>query len=149
MQTAVLDTNILIHYFKNSRIAHAVQDFLKTNEFTTIISVITKAELLAISKRNNWGERKINVLNDLLSSFVCIDIEYNNSVLLDAYASIDAFSQGKITAPNGQMLNTSPRNMGKNDLWIAATAHALDAVLITTDNDFDHLHNIFFKVKKF
>ena len=32
--------------------------------------------------------------------------------------------------------------MGKNDLWIAATAHASGAVLVTTDKDFDHLHGI-------
>jgi predicted nucleic acid-binding protein len=39
--------------------------------------------------------------------------------------------------------------MGKNDLWIAATAHAMDAMLLTTDGDFDHLHNVFFEVQKF
>ena len=33
----------------------------------------------------------------------------------------------------------SARNMGKNDLWIAATALYFDMVLHTTDNDFDHL----------
>jgi predicted nucleic acid-binding protein len=47
------------------------------------------------------------------------------------------------------MLGNSSRNMGKNDLWIAATAYALNAVLLTTDADFDHLHQIFFEVKKF
>jgi len=29
--------------------------------------------------------------------------------------------------------------MGKNDLWIAATAHVTGATLLTTDKDFDHL----------
>ncbi len=29
--------------------------------------------------------------------------------------------------------------MGKNDLWIAATANATGATLLTTDSDFDHL----------
>lgn len=29
--------------------------------------------------------------------------------------------------------------MGKNDLWIAATAHVLGAHVLTTDKDFDHL----------
>ena len=32
--------------------------------------------------------------------------------------------------------------MGKNDLWIAATAHASGAVLVTTDQDFEHLHGV-------
>ena len=30
--------------------------------------------------------------------------------------------------------------MGKNDLWIAATAKATGATLLTTDKDFDHLY---------
>jgi tRNA(fMet)-specific endonuclease VapC len=30
--------------------------------------------------------------------------------------------------------------MRENDLWIAATAAASDAILVTTDKDFDHLH---------
>jgi predicted nucleic acid-binding protein len=38
--------------------------------------------------------------------------------------------------------------MGKNDLWIAATASVLDATLLTTDNDFDHLQNEFLQVAK-
>jgi predicted nucleic acid-binding protein len=33
--------------------------------------------------------------------------------------------------------------MGKNDLWIAATAAAADLRLITTDKDFNHLKDVF------
>nr|WP_157618605.1 hypothetical protein [Spirosoma spitsbergense] len=36
--------------------------------------------------------------------------------------------------------------MDKNDLWIAATASLLEAILITTDKDFDHLHGRFIEV---
>lgn len=39
--------------------------------------------------------------------------------------------------------------MGKNDLWIAATAALLGLKLVTTDHDFDHLHDVFFEVQKF
>jgi tRNA(fMet)-specific endonuclease VapC len=38
--------------------------------------------------------------------------------------------------------------MGKNDLWIAATAHVYEATLLTTDNDFDHLAPQFFNIQK-
>lgn len=38
------------------------------------------------------------------------------------------------------------RQMGKNDLWIAATASVLKATLLTTDHDFDHLHTVFVEV---
>lgn len=84
-----------------------------------------------------------------MQQLTVVDIEVGNADLIESYVSIDAFSQGKTSAPNGQMLGNSSRNMGKNDLWIAATAHVLNAVLLTTDNDFDHLHQIFFEVKKF
>jgi predicted nucleic acid-binding protein len=33
--------------------------------------------------------------------------------------------------------------MGKNDIWIAATASIVDAKLVTTDKDFNHLQNNF------
>ncbi len=32
--------------------------------------------------------------------------------------------------------------MGKNDLWIAATASVTGVTLMTTDGDFDHLHPV-------
>ncbi len=38
--------------------------------------------------------------------------------------------------------------MSKNDLWIAATAHVSQAVLLSTDNDFAHLDKIWFDFKK-
>jgi tRNA(fMet)-specific endonuclease VapC len=38
--------------------------------------------------------------------------------------------------------------MGKNDLWIASLAALLNLKLVTTDADFDHLHNVFFEVRK-
>lgn len=62
-----------------------------------------------------------------------------------SFSEIDAFSQGKHGVkklPNGM----SSRNMGKNDLWIAASASVLNAVLLTTDKDFDHLDEEFLEV---
>lgn len=66
---------------------------------------------------------------------------------MDAYADIDTYSQGKhlqYLPPQG----FSARNMGKNDLWIAATAFLLDIPLLTKDSDFDHLHPNFIQVVK-
>ena len=63
---------------------------------------------------------------------------------MEEYADIDAFSQRN--HPTMQ-LSGSARKMSKNDLWIAATASVFEATLLTTDSDFDHLHNIFFNVE--
>ena len=30
--------------------------------------------------------------------------------------------------------------MGKNDVWIAATAQVTNTIILTADKDFDHLH---------
>ena len=37
--------------------------------------------------------------------------------------------------------------MGKNDIWIAATTSVLNATLLTTDNDFNHLQNEFIELQ--
>jgi len=70
-----------------------------------------------------------------------------NQSHLTIYAEIDAYSQR--LNPNFETYPfDTPRNMGKNDLWIASLAALLSLKLITTDSDFDHLHNVFFEVKK-
>jgi len=40
----------------------------------------------------------------------------------------------------------SARNMGKNDLWIAATAFISKSTLLTADKDFLHLQGSFINV---
>ena len=71
--------------------------------------------------------------------------DINILALIHRYAEIDAFSQSKHP---GYPITFSARNMGKNDLWIAATTSILEANLLTTDTDFDHLNNQFLKVHK-
>lgn len=78
-----------------------------------------------------------------MSRFVIVDI--NTEQITNRYAEIDALSQGRL---EGRNLKMSARNMGKNDVWIAATASVLDAVLLTTDNDFNHLDGEFLQVKE-
>lgn len=60
--------------------------------------------------------------------------------LIDRYAEIDAYSQNELS---GREMEDSDRNMGKNDVWIAATASVVDGTLITTDDDFGHLDGEF------
>lgn len=104
-----------------------------------MISVVTIGEIRSIALQNNWGEKRIAYVEDFLKEFIVIDVRYND--LLNAYTEIDAFSQGKLA---GKPLSTSSRNMGKNDLWIAATAYIMNAQLITMDKDFQHLDGKYF-----
>jgi len=37
--------------------------------------------------------------------------------------------------------------MQQNDLWLAATTHAIGATLVSTDKDFSHLDGIWFELR--
>ena len=73
-----------------------------------------------------------------------ISITVEGEPLMEHYADIDAFSQSNHPT---MRLSGSARKMSKNDLWIAATTPIFDGTLLTTDGDFNHLHNVFFKVE--
>ena len=141
----VLDINILLHYLRESDLSVRLdQQFgpLNSSENEAILSVVSVGEIRAISKINRWGKKRISKIEALCEELLITDI-YSED-LIERYAEIDAFSQGRL---DGRPLKMSSRNMGKNDLWIAATASVLDASLLTTDSDFEHLHDEFLVVE--
>ncbi|MFK7969628.1 MAG: PIN domain-containing protein [Bacteroidia bacterium] len=140
----LLDTNLVLIYLRDSPLARKIEEDLNllNGEHNLIVSVVTVGELRSLAKQNNWGRKKIQAMEDALSSFLIADI--NTEQILEKYAEIDAFSQGKL---KNTKTNFSSRNMGKNDLWIAATASVLDLELLTTDFDFLHLEGQFVKLR--
>jgi len=106
------------------------------------ISIVTYAEIKSLAGQLNWGKFKMRKLEVVLSNFPVL---YINNEIAEEYIEIDVFSQGKDRA-KPLPKNVSSRNMGKNDLWIAATTKYIQAELITLDNDFIHLNEVFFKV---
>jgi tRNA(fMet)-specific endonuclease VapC len=135
----VLDTNILLHYLRGTELSIWIDQHYRPLDSTineSIISVVTVGEIRALAKINHWGQRRLDRIDDLLEELLITDI--NTEDLIERYAEIDAFSHDKII---GRPLGMTARNMGKNDLWIAATTSILDATLLTTDKDFNHLHN--------
>ena len=148
MRRFLLDTGILVHYARQSPLYQQIEsaENLSAPDCMPIISVVTQAEILSFGIQNNWGIKKLQALNNLFSKIIIIDINSADLDLLNAYAQIDAFSKGKLPAI---ALETSSRVMGKNDLWIAATAKVANATLLTIDGDFDHLHGKFIQVKKY
>lgn len=129
----LLDTNILLHYLRRQNDSvqrHIEQRYhLRTTPTAPLISFVTEAELRAIAKRNVWGVQRMTALEFLLTQFVRVPIDDED--ILRAYVDIDAFTYH------------AGRDMGKNDLWIAATARVTGAILLTTDRDFDHLDGAF------
>ena len=51
--------------------------------------------MLSLAKQRGWGHVKARALHELLNTIPTMDI--NNLQILDAYAEIDAYSQGKCT----------------------------------------------------
>jgi tRNA(fMet)-specific endonuclease VapC len=150
MKNILLDTNILIHLNRGKEIAQRVSEYVATlTEPQVFISAVNLAEAESLVVQWKMPEEAVKRLRSNMNKFVCIDIEQNNQTLLDAYVNIDCYSKRKIKGPDGILIPNGAIGMKKNDLWIAATAHALDAVLITTDGDFDHLDNLYFELKKF
>lgn len=137
----VLDTNVLIHILTGSATGKAIAQRMEHQTPFLIISIVSKAELISIATQRKWGKRKMVSLQKLLDEFLVVPID--NEELVATYAEIDAFSQGKL---DGKPLGMSARNMGKNDLWIAATAHLAKAPLMTCDRDFDHLNGRYLTV---
>ena len=129
-----LDTNVLINLIR------------KKAELPpcSAISIITVGELKALATKRNWGYQKRLTPEKIIGATPIFGIELS---LTDVYATVDAYSQGDLVS-DPLPLGTSARNMGKNDLWIAATALFYDAELHTSDNNFDHLPDTGLRLKK-
>jgi tRNA(fMet)-specific endonuclease VapC len=145
--TLMLDTNILIHLIRNSAIATKIQEKfdLNSNSITVIYSEVSIGEIYYIANQNKWGSKKRQAFESFRKLFIPMSISYES--IFEAYANIDAYSQCRhpsIENPVGM----SARNMGKNDLWIAATAYVTEAVLVTTDGDFEHLNSTFIPIER-
>jgi len=138
----LFDSNILIHLAKDGS-RRLLTTVINPDNQKIFVSVVSIAELKSIALQNKWGVRKWEVINAILDEAVIIEI---NEGLTDTYAEIDAFSQRRSPSYASYSFGT-PRNMGKNDLWIASTAALLGLKLVTTDADFNHLHQIFIDVE--
>ncbi len=123
----LLDTSILLHLVRENRLGRAIESKfrLQTRAERPLISVVTVGEIFAFVQRANWGRSKMAMLEDLLQDLVVMDI---SDEVLDLYAQIDVF------------LRRAGKPVQQNDMWIAATAIAAGAHLLTTDKDFDPLY---------
>lgn len=132
----LLDTNIIIVYSKDGAVARRIEEEYKlfTTKNSLAVSIVTIAEINSLVHQQGIAGKRRENLNRILENIYKIDISYAD--ILQKYEEIDAFSQCK---HQRLVSNFTPKNMGKNDLWIAATAAALNVPLVTTDKDFNHL----------
>jgi len=142
----LIDTNILLCYLRTDKrqadeVDKTYAPFDKNSD--PVCSVVSVGELKSLAIRNGWGAARVANIPKLLDVMLVADI--HSDPILDRYAEIEAYSQGKLP---GRPLATTARNMGKNDLWIAATASVLGLPLLTTDPDFAHLDQVFLTVHR-
>ena len=140
----LLDTNIVIIYSKSKDIARKIEAdhriFAEENKLS--ISIVSVAEINSIVHQFKIGDSRRRGIDKILTNTTRLDISYDK--ILEMYEEIDAYSQGKHRSIKS---NFSAINMGKNDLWIAATASAFEITLVTTDKDFNHLDGVFLDIK--
>ena len=140
----ILDTNLIVIYSRDSDIAEKIEkDYQLFDDRNSLaVSVVTLGEVSALIKKFGIGEKRRKKIESMLSRLAKVRIDTEE--VIDRYGEIDAYSQRKLKKERG---NFSARNMGKNDLWIAATASVYDLTLITTDKDFDHLRGEYVKLE--
>lgn len=147
MRKFVLDTNILLHYVRQSELAQEVErelNLISQNAIPMIASV-SKGEMEGFVQRQEWGQAKINRLKKLVEKIAVIDIAAADDQLMNAYATLWNYSKNAL--PGDKLGNSI--GIGQNDVWIAALAHTAKAALVTTDGDFDHLNGKWITVHKF
>ena len=126
----LLDTNIVVALVRGRDLASYLDRTysLTSGRYPSYVSVVVLGEARSLSFQFGWSAPRKAALAGTLALFTAVDIAYED--VIQAYADIDHAS-----AAGGV-------KMGKNDLWIAATARVFDLTLLTTDHDFDYLHGV-------
>lgn len=123
----LLDTSVILHLIRGKATGLAIDAAygLRKRPDRPLVSVISVGEILSFAAQRGWGVGKVDQLKKLVEELVVVDVRSQS--VLQSYAAIDSY-----LVKNG-------RKVGDNDAWIAATAAATGAILLTTDKDFDSL----------
>lgn len=143
MNRFLLDARIALAYLSGHPLYEQIEKEhrLSAPATVTLISVVSKVELLSVGVRNNWDERRMSLLNNLLQSLIIVDINEADRSLMDAWARLNAFSKSNA-------IGKEP-TLSQNDLWIAATAQVANATLITDNPAFEVLQGEYIQVVRY
>jgi len=147
MKRYVIDTSVLLHYIRGKEKFELIEAEVKllNGQSLPIISSVTLGEINGFIQRRKWGNAKIERFQNMLKKIFIVDIAAQDKDLIEAYATIWNYSKNTLPGkPLGKSIGIQ-----HNDVWIAATAKAANAILVTTDRDFDHLDKTFISVLKF
>lgn len=123
----VLDTSVVLVLVRQGELGRRIERRFALTALSTrlIVSIVTRAEIEVIADRNQWGSSRRRVLAAFLDACTTVPIAHQD--LVEGYVEAEAICRA---APGGAV------QMGKNDLWIAATSHHVSCPLLTLDHDF-------------
>ena len=123
-----LDTNIILLLLRGKVLGKSIDQMfgLSAAPYLHTISIVTHGEMRVLCDRNGWGGARRLALDKALMEFVTVDVA--GSQIVEAYRTVEEAN------------TTVSKTMGKNDVWIAATAVVTGLALLTTDKDFNHLN---------
>lgn len=129
----LLDTNVVVQLARGKAAGESIDRTfgIRARRERPLLSIVSVGELHSLAKLWSWGVGRISGLRSLISELVVVDIQ--REPIFERYAEIHAHCVKKGIS------------IGDNDTWIAATAAVTEALLLTTDKDFDPLDGIFLR----
>jgi tRNA(fMet)-specific endonuclease VapC len=126
-QLIILDTNVLLHLARGNGTGQAINAkyVLSARPEKPILSTVVEGELRGFAAWRGWGIDRLSKLDGLLNELV--RLPSSEPEVVSAYAELFAHQLRK------------GLKIGENDLWIAASARAVDAIVLTCDTDFKKL----------
>lgn len=122
----LLDTNIVSYIFKKDSRVDGYLSYLQGK--TLFISFITVGELYFWAESRNWGERRVEELENKLRNYAVVPYDHE---IARTYARI------------GAQLKNKGRSIGLHDTWIAATALRHGVPLVTHNKkDFSEIEGL-------
>ena len=146
MSRDLLDTNMLLGFVRSAPWAIRIREehSLADPDRMVFTSVVCGGEVFALAEKFGWGSNKRTQLQRVLSKVPTL---YLDEEVVSTYALIDAWTHGtSVDSPNSVPPPQPAVPMSQNDVWIAATAYANGAALVSTDGDFDHLNEIWLQL---
>lgn len=123
MTTYLLDTTTFSFLMREDPAVRGRLERLSTAD-RVLICAIVRGEILYGIERLPHGKRRLALESKAQQLFAAMPCEAVPATAADQYASLKRAAEQAGTS------------LDENDLWIAATARALGAVLVTADSDF-------------
>ena len=131
-----IDTNALVHWLRqDSTGQHLLQQYaLDQRAERPVLSTVVEGEIRGLARFWHWERPNSNDSMRFWRNWC----EWTRDIQISSQNSADLYFEDQ----------QGRHNTGENDLWIAATAKATGAVLLTCDADFGWLSPTLLQVEK-